>query len=276
MIPSLEHFATHEHSEYPELWDNVVGSCAPCLGPTGLRLHDHSGRNNWGNFTNIGADRWTVQSGFSAINFVSSLDQSIQVPLDQNQIAVPSTSVSVSAWCRPTGNGTAFGRDIVVKYYHSPPPYISYGLQLHSIATPNVFSFAIGTNTIQDSDYVFVSSSTSLDLNNLYHVCGTFDGANMRIYVNGRLSNTRAETRPMIFNTAPLVIGRWPGSNLEVESWIGQIYEVVIRSSVLNPNLVALEHQIGPGGMYTPKIGHPMVFDFGSALRRRLLMTGQT
>lgn len=62
--PSWQDFATHDESAYPELWNGVVGAWAPCLGPTGLRLHDHSRRGNWGTLTNMdAATDWILSGG---------------------------------------------------------------------------------------------------------------------------------------------------------------------------------------------------------------------
>ena len=248
--PSLADFGTHDESAYPELWHGVIGSWCPSLGPTGSRLHDFSRRNNWGTFVNIGPDRWIVQDGLYSLNFVASNNQSIQVESSQNQLSTPSTSVSISVWCRPTANGSNPGRDIVGKSYAGTPPYISYGMQFHSASIYNAFSFAIGTGTAADSDYAFVESQSSA-LNAIYHACGTFDGSVMRIYLNGQLSGTRTDSRPMIFNTQPLAIGRWLGSDNPNDSFVGQIYQIIVRPFAMRPNQVALEYQIGPGGMYT-------------------------
>ena len=67
--PSWQDFGTYDESAYPELWDGVVGAWCPSLGPTGLRLHDHSKRSNWGTLTNMdAATDWVVQDGQYALD----------------------------------------------------------------------------------------------------------------------------------------------------------------------------------------------------------------
>ena len=62
--PSFQDYGTFDESAYPELWDGVVGAWCPSLGPTGLRLHDHSRRSIWGTMTNADpATCWAVNSG---------------------------------------------------------------------------------------------------------------------------------------------------------------------------------------------------------------------
>lgn len=68
--PSLSDFGTHDESAYPELWRGCVGAWAPCLGPTGLRLHDLSRYRNWGTLTNMdAATDWVVSGGRYALDF---------------------------------------------------------------------------------------------------------------------------------------------------------------------------------------------------------------
>ena len=73
--PSLADYGTHDESAFPELWEGVVGAWAPCLGPTGLRLHDFSRRQNWGMLTNMdAATDWVVDSGQYAVDLDGSND----------------------------------------------------------------------------------------------------------------------------------------------------------------------------------------------------------
>ena len=95
--PSWQDFGTHDESAYPELWDGVVGAWAPCLGPTGSRLHDMSRRANWGTLTNMDpATDWVVSDGQYALDFDGSNDY----------VATTNTmqmlDFTVSVWFRPT------------------------------------------------------------------------------------------------------------------------------------------------------------------------------
>ena len=70
--PTWENFATHDESIVPELWDGVIGAWAPCLGPTGSRLHDMSRRGNWGTLTNMtSTSAWGVYQGQYALDFTN-------------------------------------------------------------------------------------------------------------------------------------------------------------------------------------------------------------
>ena len=73
--PSLADYGTHDESAFPELWEGAVGAWAPCLGPTGLRLHDFSMRQNWGTLTNMdAATDWVVDGGQYGLDFDNAND----------------------------------------------------------------------------------------------------------------------------------------------------------------------------------------------------------
>jgi hypothetical protein len=75
MVASWQHYGTYDESAHPDLWNGVVGYWAPCLGPTGLRLHDVSRYNNWGTLTNMdAATDWIVRNGQYALDFDGSND----------------------------------------------------------------------------------------------------------------------------------------------------------------------------------------------------------
>jgi len=96
--PSWGDFGTFDESAYPELWDGVVGAWAPCLGPTGLRLHDHSRGMRWGTLTNMdAATDWLVTAGQYALDFDGVDDY---IPLSGNLFSGLS-AFTVSMWARP-------------------------------------------------------------------------------------------------------------------------------------------------------------------------------
>ena len=74
-LASWQDYGTHDESAYPELWSGCVGAWAPCLGPTGTRLHDLSRYRNWGTLTNMdAATDWVVSGGRYALDFDGSND----------------------------------------------------------------------------------------------------------------------------------------------------------------------------------------------------------
>ena len=99
MRPSWQHYGTYDESAYPELWGGVVGYWAPCLGPSGTRLHDVSRFNNWGTLTNMdAATDWVVDGGQYALDFDGSNDY-----VDARQTLTGAFTISMWANRRTAG-----------------------------------------------------------------------------------------------------------------------------------------------------------------------------
>ena len=78
------------------------------------------------------------------------------------------------------------------------------------------FTIADGTN------YVGVNCTTTLALNTWYHVVGTYDGSNIKIYINGILEGTAASTLSIIY-AGTFNIGGWSGNNYPINGSLNDI-----------------------------------------------------
>lgn len=106
MNPSYQHYATHDESEYPELWDGCIGAWAPCLGPTGTRLHDLSGRSNWGTLTSMdAATDWVVDGGRFGLDFDASNDY---INLGTAQFVTIGQPYTLSWWEKITSSANTY------------------------------------------------------------------------------------------------------------------------------------------------------------------------
>ena len=250
MIPSLEHFATHDDSEFPHLWEGVVGSWAPCLGPSGTRLHDHSGRANWGTLGGFTlASDWAVDSGMYALLFGANK----RVTMAADGVVLTGDFI-VSFWVRPTSTLPAS---------HTVMQKQSGGLSLIFLSNTvfnarsqvgGVITWAIPSIGTSWAHFAFLRSGTSA-----------------RVFANGIESTDGAKAFSGNFVIDCLGSLISPATNFP-----GYLDDILAIDRQSSPNSGRELYQVGRGGIYTPKIRNPMVFDFGSALRRRLLLTGQT
>ena len=96
---TLNRFATHENSAYPQLWRGCVGAWCPSLGPSGSRLHDYSRRMNWGTLTNMDpATDWVVSGGAYALDF-DGADDAVTVPAaSSGLVTLAARDFTVSWW----------------------------------------------------------------------------------------------------------------------------------------------------------------------------------
>jgi len=129
-----------------------------------------------------------------ARNFVSSnpdfIDHGNPAVLD-----LTGDQVTLSLWLRVTvtTDGKVFGKwaDVGTRF--------SYLLQMQSSGTA---LFAINTGSV-----TLTASTTDLVDGQWHHLAGTYDGSDIRIYVDGVEENSAAKTGNMPSNTAPVRIG---------------------------------------------------------------------
>jgi len=120
-----------------------------------------------------------------------------------SSVQQPTTNFSVSVWSKwdskPSGTVGLVGN------FRTGGGGTQPGLAIAKFSGTNVFRFYTGQN-----DYV--SGTTNFSTNTWYHVVGTYDGSNIKIYVNGVLEGTQPYTGTPLTTTEPLVIGRMYGN----------------------------------------------------------------
>ncbi len=160
---------------------------------SGTTWTDVSGNGNNGTLTNGPA-----YSGGS-ITF-DGADDYARVPY--NASLNPDT-ITVNAW---------INRSQAVNYAHFiglpsnnstwGPPYMSYGVEY--ISTSDTISFVLG---FTDNSFAYTNFALSFGNNQWFNFTATYDKTNVKIYINGVLSVTRAETKTMYQSTADFYLG---------------------------------------------------------------------
>jgi Concanavalin A-like lectin/glucanases superfamily len=109
----------------------------------------------------------------------------------QPTILQPTAAISVAAWHQPAVIvGSA--KQVLVAYGTDASSLAAYCLfHTGTTASNHVFEFAIN---IGGALKTAVASAPALVVGTVYHAVGTYDGVNVRIYVNGTLQGTTAAT----------------------------------------------------------------------------------
>jgi hypothetical protein len=225
--PSWQDFATHDESAYPELWDGVAFAASPCLGPTGLRLHDHSRRVNWGTLTNlVPSTDYVVQSGQYTLRF-DGTNKSVQ--FSSLPLVTFARGFSMSCWVRnittPNADGSPFS------YRLSPMIWIDGGL---------VKAF---WNGVKASGSTTVTSRSAWSMLSI-----AWTGSRAEVYIDGRLDGSGATASAPVPDVLPFAIGLYAESPLR--NVAGDVDDAVIWSRSLSPNEWRQLYQLGRGGMY--------------------------
>lgn len=230
MAASYGNFGTFDESQHPELWRGCVGAWCPSLGPSGLRLYDHSGRSNHGALTSMdAATDWQVSDGRYALDFNAGGEHVLITP---SFLTYP---FSVSAWWYPT-DLTKFS--CVWSLSNLASPGDRWTVEMRNNSEGNVIAATAQSGA--GGSYSQLNSTAACLANTWQHVCGVFRSATSRtIYLRGRNSATAtANVTPINVNSSS--IGRLATSFGAVLQCYGKVDSVMTYNRALSINEVAL------------------------------------
>jgi hypothetical protein len=190
---------------------------------TGTTVADRSGTGNTGT---LAGPTWAATGRFgSALNF-DGVDDRVVVA-DANSLDL-TTGMTLEAWVRPTAAGGVW-RTVVAK---NAPGTIAYNLY----ANRNTNRPAIEVNL--GGRLRTTNGTAQLPLNTWSHVAATYDGANLRLFVNGAQVATAAFTGSLLTSAGELWIG---GNSVWSEWFAGSIDEVRVYNRALTAAQIAAD-----------------------------------
>jgi hypothetical protein len=193
--------------------DGVIAGLVAAYGfeeGAGASTADSSGRNNNGT---IAGATWTAAGHSGAALSFDGVNDMVSIP---DNASLDVTRITMMAWVRPT---TLSGwRTALLKEHNND---MAYALYAHDNA-PKPAGYINISNR-----HRFADGTGALPLNTWSHLAMTYDGAQMRLYVNGVLVRTRAQTGNIVLGNGALRIG---GNQVWGEWFAGQIDDVRIFS----------------------------------------------
>ena len=162
------------------------------------------------------------------------------------------TGMTLEAWVRPTA--TTSWRTVVTK---EQPNNLVYGLFANSDAAQPSGIVSIGSKLLQD----IVRGSAPLPVSTWTHLATTYDGSQLRLFVNGSQVATRAVAGAMPNSNGPLQIG---GNRVWPEWFKGQIDDVRVYNRALSASELQTDMNTPVGRHH-----HDAAADDASARRRR-------
>ena len=132
--------------------------------------------------------------------------------------------MTLSAWVRPSGAGSDW-QTIMLK---ESPGFMAYALYADTDSNRPSGHVVVGS----DLD---VRGTAALASNTWTHLTASYDGANLRLYVNGTQVASRAVSGSMLASTGVLRIG---GNNTWGEWYGGLIDDIRIYNRALTPSEV--------------------------------------
>ena len=174
----------------------------------------------YGNTGTINGASWTAQGKFgSALNFDGA---SSWVTVNDSDALDLTGAMTLEAWAYPT---VAPGTWTTIALKEAPPGNLAYMMQANPSNHPIAY-ISTDTQGLQG-----VEGPQALSLNTWTHLAATYDGATLRLYVNGTVVATQALSGNILTSGGPLRIG---GNSIWGEYFVGTIDEVRIYNRALS------------------------------------------
>jgi hypothetical protein len=183
----------------------------------------------------------TLVPGEVKNGFTFGTDGYVEIPASTN---LANQQFTWAAWAMPAGPGSTndqYGSVIVVQNSTD----LSDVVALDWRSNPDSrFLFVFG-NQVNETIY----SNDTFAAGSFYFVAGTYDGATFRLYVNGVLEGSFAETKTVAYTSYPWVIGESFAIRPSFRSWNGIIDEVQAYDVALSQSQIQTIYNIGHGGV---------------------------
>ena len=190
---------------------------------SGTSWFDLSGNAINGTLRNSPTFDSSIKNGTLIFNGTNS-----NIQLGNASIFMPTGAITVSMWVNSTVVNTYKKMFVTVTAGTSTIDgiYMSFG--------PNPYYSYTGIGTAAGGNIIAISSSI-LNVNTWYNICGTYNGTTICHYLNGSLGGTASQTGT-IKNAG---IGRISGYDNNNETWSGYISNINIYNRALSANEVA-------------------------------------
>ena len=181
---------------------------------------------------------WVSGKYGSALNFDGSDDY---VNMGDQSSLEGMSAITIEAWIKPTSLSFPNSGAIVNKYWDGTDRSYHY-----FITKSGQLAFRLPTDTDNDNDTAY--SSSTMSVNQWYHVVGTWDSADdiIRIYINSEADNTKAQPGNSVrTNSSPVWIGRDYYDNVPRDEFFGTIDDVRIYDYARTADEIRLDYNAG-------------------------------
>jgi hypothetical protein len=182
---------------------------------SGTTVADLSGNGNNGTIANA---TWSTNGKFGSALSFNGTNSMVTVP-DSASLDL-TNGMTLEAWVNPAATGTTW-RTVVFKENTNYYAYALYGSTGTGFPSANAFTGSTDRDT---------RATSGVALNTWTHLAATYDGASLKLYVNGTQAATLGATGNIVTTTGVLRIG---GNNIWGEWFSGLIDEVRVYNRAL-------------------------------------------
>ena len=207
-----------------------------------------SATNNTNDFGEVCADSWSPETNLVGGSAVFSNTKSIELDgiddyVETNFNADNFSSLSVSGWIKATNPQADYNNIITNHYRNDTTPYFQFVCRIDNNGK---LQWRIG-NTL--GNVFSISSTTTIRDNAWHHFVGTYNGSNIKVYIDGTLENTLTASGNLYSTGNKTSIGAYidvtSGSKVINNNFLGNIDEVSIFNSELSQSDVTTIYNSG-------------------------------
>lgn len=189
------------------------------------------------NGTVSGGATWGTGKLNNALSF-DGVDDTVTVP--HNSSLNITGDMTISAWVKPTSLGpfTSGSANVVSK--RTTTAHAPFHLRMKDNGQMRFEGFSVSS-----AGYVGVNAATNIDTSRYYHITGVRSSSQVKIYIDGVLSNSTAWSGVADTNTEAMLIG---GATSQFSAFPGNIDEVKIYNRALTDAEVKADYQAQNAG----------------------------
>jgi hypothetical protein len=202
---------------------------------SGAVVNDSTGNGLTGTLSNVA---WSTAGKYG--NALSFNGTNSWVTVADNALLHLTTGMTVEAWVKPTLIDS--WEAVLIKEATGD---LTYGLYADNFGNDVNGPHRPGIYVKKGSTTYYTLGTAQVPLNAWTHLAATYDGANLRIYVNGTLASTKALTGSLNTSTAPLRMG---GDSVWSEFFNGLIDEVRVYNTALTAAQITTDMNTPIGG----------------------------
>lgn len=229
--------------------NTVAAPAAPVYWPLSENTGTTSTDSGAGNvLTFVGNSVWNTGRINSGVSFDGTGDY-LTAP-NSASLSIADASFTAACWVKLTNQST--WQQILAKVHTAgsfASPYFCWHLfGGHSSTTNWTPMFQVVNST---SNSVNIASSVQVNYGDWAHIAGVYDGVNVKVYVNGALRGTAAQTGNVLQRTQPFYVGSHGGPG---EYMKGVIDEIRIYDDAFTAAQVLELYQTTPAETTPPQV----------------------
>jgi len=231
---------TTNQSNKTGTWDANYAGVWHLANGAALSASDSTANGNNGTVTRATATEGQIDGAAN----LSGSQQYIDLG-DNPSLQITGEELTVEAWINTSeASPSAYERLIVKETPGNGSPYVTYGMYRNPGNTTLDWCISSGAT-------LNCAVTSNLPVNSWTQVVGTYDGSNLRVYVNGALNDTVAMTGNIGATTQDVVIGADTADGGEFFN--GEVDEVRISDSVRSADWIATQYnnQSAPSAFYS-------------------------